>query len=155
MAPITESIEIARPPEEVFAYVDDLSRHGEWQSQIESTRVETEGPTRVGTRVVETRRVPGGPREFTYEITEHDPPRLAAFRILNGPIRPFGRVTFEPSAAGTRYTVQLDFEGHGFGKLIAPLVRRDARRRLPQDVARLKERVEGGAASQAAEQASS
>jgi uncharacterized membrane protein len=149
MAPITESIEIARPPEEVFAYVDDLPRHTEWQSQLESARVETEGPARVGTRVVEVRRVPGGPREFTYEITEHEPPRLAAFRVLNGPVRPVGRVTFEPSGAGTHYTVQLDFEGHGFGKLIAPFARRDARKQLPQDLARLKERVESGAAQTA------
>jgi uncharacterized membrane protein len=150
MAPITETIEIARPPEEVFAYIDDLSRHPEWQSQLENVRVDTEGPTRVGTRMTETRRVPGGPREFVCEITEHESPRLAAFRILNGPIRPVGRVTFEPSGAGTRYTVQLDLEGHGFGKLIAPFARRDARKQLPQDLARLKERVESGAASQAA-----
>jgi hypothetical protein len=31
MAPIVESTEINRRPEEVFAYIDDLSRHGEWQ----------------------------------------------------------------------------------------------------------------------------
>ena len=31
MAPITESVEISRSPEDVFAYLDDLARHGEWQ----------------------------------------------------------------------------------------------------------------------------
>lgn len=31
MAPITASIEIARRPDDVFAYLDDLARHGEWQ----------------------------------------------------------------------------------------------------------------------------
>ena len=44
MAAIVESMEIARSPEDVFAYVDDLSRHGEWQEAIVSTQVETEGP---------------------------------------------------------------------------------------------------------------
>ena len=34
MAPISESIEINRRPEEVFAYLDDVERHGEWQEQI-------------------------------------------------------------------------------------------------------------------------
>ena len=48
MAPIVESIEINRSPEDVFAYVDDLGKHGEWQEQIVSTHVETDGPTRVG-----------------------------------------------------------------------------------------------------------
>ena len=60
MAAITDTVEIARRPEEVFAYLDDLSRHGEWQTQIESVELLTEGPTRVGTRAVDTRRVPGG-----------------------------------------------------------------------------------------------
>lgn len=75
MAPITESIEISRRPEDVAAYLDDLSRHGEWQEQIVSVRVDADGPTRVGTRAPETRRVPGGKQTLTYEITEHDPPR--------------------------------------------------------------------------------
>src|SRR5207302_1599523 len=34
MAAITESVEIARRPEDVFAYLDQLGRHGEWQEQI-------------------------------------------------------------------------------------------------------------------------
>ena len=91
MAPIVESVEIARRPEDVFAYIDDLSRHGEWQEAIVSVKVETEGPTRVGTRATDTRRVPGGPRPVTYEVTEHDPPRKASFRestarcALSGP----------------------------------------------------------------------
>ena len=59
----TDSIEIARRPEEVFAYIDQLDKHGEWQGAIISTKVETEGPTRVGSRAVDTRKVPGGPRK--------------------------------------------------------------------------------------------
>jgi hypothetical protein len=55
MAAITHTIEIARRPEDVFAYLDDLARHGEWQDQIVSVRVETDGPTRVGTRATERR----------------------------------------------------------------------------------------------------
>jgi hypothetical protein len=43
-------------------------------------------------------------------------------------------------------TIELDLQGHGlFGKLIAPLARRDARRQVPQDQARLKQRLESGA----------
>jgi uncharacterized membrane protein len=148
MAAITETVEIARRPEEVFAYLDDLSRHGEWQTQIESVEVLTEGPTRVGTRAVDTRRVPGGRQKITYEITEHDPPRRAAFRGLDGPIRPEGSVTVEPLEGGarSRVTLELHLDGHGFGKLIAPLVRLDARRHVPKDQQRFKERLESGAA---------
>jgi uncharacterized membrane protein len=149
LAAITDTVEIAKSPQEVFAYLDDLARHGEWQSQIESVEVLTEGPTRVGTRAVDTRRTPGGRQRVTYEITEHDPPRKASFRGLDGPIRPRGTVTVEPLEGGarSRVTLELDLEGHGFGKLIAPLVRLDARRQVPKDQARLKERLESGAAT--------
>jgi uncharacterized membrane protein len=149
VAPIVETVEIARSPTEVFAYLDDLSRHGEWQTQIESVEVLTEGRTRVGTRAVDTRRVPGGRQKITYEITEHDPPRKAAFRGLDGPIRPVGSVIVEGLDEGrrSRVTLELDLVGHGLlGKLIAPLVRLDARRHVPKDQARFKEKLESGAA---------
>ena len=143
---ITESIEIDRRPEEVFAYLDQLDRHGEWQGTIVSTRVETEGPTRVGSRAVDRRQVPGGPREIPYEVTEHDPPRKVSFRGVEGPVRPVGTVTVEPLDDGSRSRVslQFDLQGHGIGKLFAPFARRQAAKQIPQDQARLKERLEGG-----------
>lgn len=143
---ITSSVEIERRPEEVFAYLDQLERHGEWQEAIVSVQLETDPPTRVGSRAVEMRKVPGGPRQFTYQITEHDPPRRSAFRGLNGPVRPVGTVTIEALGDGSRsrVTLEFDLEGHGFGKLIAPLARLDGRRRIPKDQQRLKERLEAG-----------
>lgn len=150
MAPIVETVEIAKSPPEVFAYLDALTRHGEWQEQIENVELLTEGPTRVGSRAVDTRRVPGGRRKITYEITEHDPPRRAAFRGLDGPIRPEGSITVEPLDEGrrSRVTLELDLVGHGLmGKLLAPIARRDARKRVPEDQTRLKERLESGAAA--------
>src|SRR6516165_527335 len=44
MAAIEHSVEIARSPEDVFAYIDDLERHGEWQPDIVSSTRETDGP---------------------------------------------------------------------------------------------------------------
>jgi uncharacterized protein YndB with AHSA1/START domain len=145
MAPIVESIEIARSPEDVFAYVDDFSRHHEWQESIVSTKVETEGPTRVGTRVTDTRRVPGGPRPVTFEVTEHEPPRKASFRGVNGPVRPVGTITVEPSGGGSRITFQMQLVGHGIGKLMAPFAMMQARKQVPKDQQRLKQRLESGA----------
>jgi uncharacterized membrane protein len=143
---IVESIEIARRPEEVFAYLDQLERHGEWQDEIVSSKLETEGPTRVGSRATDTRRMPGGPRDITYEIVEHDPPRKTSFRGLEGPVRAVGTVTVEPLDDGARSRVKLEFdlEGHGIGKLLAPLARRQARKQIPNNQLQLKERLESG-----------
>ena len=79
-------------------------------------------------------------------MTEWDPPRRGSFRGSNGPVRPVGTFTAEPVGDGSRsrVTLRLDFEGHGFGKLLAPLARHDGRKRVPEDQARLKERLESG-----------
>jgi uncharacterized membrane protein len=144
---IVETIDIARSPGEVFAYLDQLDRHGEWQEQIVAVKVDTEGPTRVGSRATETRKVPGGNRDITYEVTEHDPPHRVAFKGLDGPVRPVGTVTVEPIGDGSssRVTLEFDLIGKGPGKIVAPIARREARRQIPKDQARLKERLEAGA----------
>jgi len=144
---INGSIEINRPPADVFAYLDELGRHGEWQEDIVSIEVQTEGATRVGSRSRERRKVPGGEREFTYEVTEHEPPKRVSFKGVDGPIRPEGTVTLEPTADGSGTSMQLEFDlvPHGFGYLVAWLARRQARKTIPRDMANLKQQLEKGA----------
>jgi uncharacterized membrane protein len=147
MAAITGSIEIARRPEDVFAYLDQLDRHPEWQQQLVSAHADSTA-TKLGTRSTEVRRVGFGRQQtFTYEVTEHVPPRSFAFRGIDGPIRAVGRVTVEPADDGSRSraSIELDFEGHGFGKLLRPLVIRQVRKQVPKDQQRLKERLESSA----------
>jgi uncharacterized protein YndB with AHSA1/START domain len=140
---IKHSIEINRPAEEVFAYLDQVERHNEWQGSLVSTTVEHDGPTRVGTRVVERRNVPGGARDFPYEITEHDPPHKASFRGTAGPIRPVGNYTVDPTGESrSRMTTELDLEGHGIGKVFAILARRQAAKEVPIDQEKFKELLE-------------
>lgn len=141
---ITDSIEINRPQDEVFAYLDELDKHSEWQGDLISSKLETEGPVRVGTRASDTRKVPGGPREMTYEITEHDPPHKSSWRVLDGPVRAVGSVVVDPldDGARSRVTVEFNLEGHGIGVLIAPFARMQARKQVPRDQAKLKEILE-------------
>jgi uncharacterized membrane protein len=148
VAPIVESIEINRKPEDVFAYLDEVEKHGDWQQDIVSVHRETDGPTRLGTRVNETRKVPGGNRSMTYEITEHNPPRQSAFRVLDGPVRAVGSVSIDSVDDGSRsrVTITLDFEGHGIGgKLLLPIAKSQARKQVPQAQTRMKELLESGA----------
>jgi uncharacterized membrane protein len=145
VAPITESIEIDKRPEDVFAYLDDVERHGEWQSQIVGVQRQDDGPLRVGSRVKETRRVPGGDRSMTYEVTEHDAPRSSSFKVLDGPIRAVGTISIEPIGDGSRsrLTISIDFEGHGLGgRMLLPIAKGQARKQIPQDQAKLKELLE-------------
>jgi uncharacterized protein YndB with AHSA1/START domain len=145
MAPISESIEINRRPEEVFAYLDDVERHSEWQEQIVDVQPQGDEPMGVGKRVKETRRVPGGDRSMTYEITAYEPPRQSSFRVLDGPIRGVGTILVEPIGDGSRsrLTFTIDFQGHGLaGKVLLPVARGQARKQIPKDQAKMKELLE-------------
>ena len=132
----------------MFAYLDQVDRHNEWRCSLVSTTVETDGPARVGTRVVERRNVPGGARDFPFEITEHDPPHKVSFRGTAGLIRPVGTHTVDPiDESRSRLVSELDLKGHGVGKLFAPMALRQAAKQMPVDHKKLKELLEGGVAA--------
>jgi uncharacterized protein YndB with AHSA1/START domain len=141
MTAIKESIDISRRPEDVFTYVTDSSHLPEWQESAVSVRPVGDAPLAVGSRVVVTRRV--GRREFpmTMEVAELDPPRSWRFRGVDGPVRGHVKGTIEPLGDGerSRLTLSLDFEAHGIGKLLVPLVvRPHVRKEMPRNEQKLK-----------------
>lgn len=153
MAEIVQSIEIARSPEDVFTYATDFSRFPEWQSSVISAQPQGDAPLAVGSRALVTRRA--GPRRLaqTVQVTEFDPPRRSTVRGVGGPIEATAQMTLEPVADGarSRVTIALDFQGHGIGKLLRPLLRRQARKQLPRNVRKLQEQLERGPTARAAQ----
>jgi uncharacterized protein YndB with AHSA1/START domain len=146
MPPIVSSIEIDRPPDEVFSYVTDPSRFAEWQYDVVSVRIESGPPPSLGSRFTTTRRIGRAERTMTQEITEINPPRSWAAHGVAGPIRPNANITVEPlnDSTRSRVTIALDFEGHGIGVPLVPLVRRMAAKGAPRSYRNLKERLESG-----------
>ena len=145
MAPIVSSIEIARPQDEVFSYVTDPSTFAEWQAGVVGGSMEGGTSPSVGSKCTTTRRIGGTAREVTSEITKIDPPTRWAVHGIDGPIRAIVNVTVEPLnvSAQSRVTIKREFEGHGIGKLLVPLVvRRQARREMPANCRKLKQRLE-------------
>jgi uncharacterized protein YndB with AHSA1/START domain len=144
MAPIVSTIDIDRPPDEVFAYLSDPARFAEWQGDVVDVRLEGDRPIGLGSRFATTRRIGGVERTMTQEVTELRPPRSWAVAGVDGPIRPSANVTVEPLDGGRRSRVSfaLDFEGHGIGRPLLPAVRRQADRAAPISYRNLKRRLE-------------
>lgn len=138
MAPLVHMIEIACPPQEVFAVATDPLRFAEWQPDVVSVQLLD------ASRIATTRRMTGGERTILQEITRNDPPNGWAARGVDGPIRPQATITVEPisGGAGSRVTFTLDFEGHGLGVPLVPLVRRQAEKAAPTSYANLKQLLE-------------
>jgi hypothetical protein len=145
MAPNVSTIEVDRPAAEVFAYAIDPSRFSEWQENVVGGHMEGDGPPAVGDKCVTARRIGFAERPATSEVTHIDPPVSWGVRGTEGPIRAIVDVTVDALDHDTRsrLTIAIDFEGHGIGKLLVPLVvRRDARKEMPANLQRLKERLE-------------
>jgi uncharacterized protein YndB with AHSA1/START domain len=151
MAPIVSEVDVTRPPEEVFRYVTDPSRFGEWQSGVVSAHIDPDGPQEVGSRCVMTRRIGGSDRTTTSEITELSPPRTWTIRGIDGPIRADIAVAVDPRQGGTQahVTIQVDFRAYGMGKLVMPVVVREARKEVPESCELLKSRLENGSGAAA------
>ena len=100
----------------------------------------------MGAKCVTTRRIGGANRPSTSELTHVDPPRAWGVRGTDGPIRAAVDVLVEPLAGSrSRLTISVDFTGHGIGKILVPLVvRREARKEMPDNMAALKRRMEAG-----------
>jgi uncharacterized protein YndB with AHSA1/START domain len=150
MSPIVTSAEIDRPAAEVFAYATDPARFNEWQQGVVDGHMDGPGngtqPPTVGTKCVTTRRIGGASHPSTSELTHIDPPRTWGVRGIDGPIRAEVEVLVEPLAGSrSRLTISVDFTGHGIGKILVPLmVRREARKEMPANMAALKQNMEAG-----------
>jgi uncharacterized protein YndB with AHSA1/START domain len=144
MTRIVTTVEIARTPEDVFAYVTNPSHLPDWQASVVSVQ-QDDTAARVGKRVVVMRQA--GPRKMasTAEIAELTPPHSWLIRGIDGPVRGNVKGRIEPleDGARSRVTIELELQGHGIGKLLLPLVvKRQAQREVPENAQRLKERLE-------------
>jgi carbon monoxide dehydrogenase subunit G len=139
---IVSTVEIERSQHDVFPYVTDPERFVEWQPGVVEGHVQ--GPPAVGARCTMTRKLGGTQRTSTSEITEFDPPQRWSIHGIDGPIRADVSVLVDSLDEGrrSRVTIELDFHGRGLGRLLAPLVRSQARDEVPSSCQRLKERLE-------------
>ena len=149
MASIATSVEIARNPEDVFAYITDVPRHTEWQEGLVSATLETEGPVGVGSRVMHRRKLGFGTVSTTSEITAFSPPEVLGFKGLDGPIRAEGSQRVERVGGGSRVSFAMEMRGHGLGTLMLPMARRQAARQVAASHEKLKRILEGGSPEQA------
>jgi hypothetical protein len=91
-----------------------------------------------------SRRIGGANRPAVSEVTHIDPPKTWGVRGIDGPIRAIVDLTVEPLTADrSQLTISVDFTGHGIGKVLVPLmVRREAAKEMPTNLATLKQRLE-------------
>jgi polyketide cyclase/dehydrase/lipid transport protein len=145
MAATVESIEISRRPEDVFTYVLDPLYYTEWDDSVVSAYREDRSPLTVGSKTTVLHRMGPWKVPTTEEVVEFNPPRQFTNRGVSGPLAGIARCTVEPLNGGrrSRLTIVLEIEARGLGKLLLPFARARARRAIPKQLKKLKERLDG------------
>ena len=142
MLRIDVTLEIARPPAEVFAALTDLDRIPEWQESALESRCD--GPLREGARIFERRRAMGRELENELEVTRLESGRRLTVEAVDGPV-PFTvdhQLVEEDGGGSTFLHVIAEGNPGSFMKLAKPMLKRHAERELRGDFARLKEQLE-------------
>ena len=133
-------VEIARTPEEVFAYITDVSNLPSWQSGVHSASLD--GELREGARFRESRHMLGRELQTTIEIEGYDPPRLFALRAIDSPVPFTVRHELEASGGGTRLTVTGEGEAGMLPGFAAGIMAKRAEKQFRKDFERLKRLLE-------------
>jgi hypothetical protein len=141
---ITVSADVDAAADEVFVYATDPAKFAQWQEGVVSGSMDSPGEPTIGNLCRTTRRIGGADRASASKLVRFDRPRAWSVVGIDGPIR--ARVDVDVEALPddrSRLSIAVDFEGHGIGKFLVPLVvRPQARREMPANIARLKAHIE-------------
>jgi uncharacterized protein YndB with AHSA1/START domain len=131
---------IERPPEEVFAYLTDVSKLPEWQSSASEARVEGEMGLRA--RVYEVRTLLGRRGESTLEVTEFEPDRKFSLAVVEGPLQFEVRHTLSEASGATRLDWVGEADTSRFPRLAVSMVAGAVEAQFKADLERLKRLLE-------------
>jgi len=135
---------IDRPIEEVFNFLADGTNDPKFSPRVLEIKKTTEGPVGVGTVYASTVKDAGVKTSREFKITEFDPPtRIRWAEVSKNQVTASeGGYDLAREGNGTRVTIYNVLEGHGIGKLFAPLALRSARKGADQFAASIKAAVE-------------
>ena len=143
MIRIELTVEIARPPEDVFELLSDIDRLSEWQTS--AVEAHTDGPLAEGSRVREKRRLLGRELDTELEVVAYEPPRKLTLRSLGGPVKfTVDHELVAHDGGGTQLRFLAEAQPGGLLRLTEPVLARTAEQEFRRDFDRLKELLESG-----------
>ena len=142
MIRIENTVEIARPPEEIFEILSDIERLPEWQTS--AVEAHTEGPLAEGSRVTEKRRLLGREVDTELEVVAFQPPRRLTLRSLGGPVKFTVDHELVAHGGGAQLRFLAEARPGGLLRLTEPVLARTAEQEFHRDFDRLKELLESG-----------
>lgn len=139
---------IARPPDEVWAFITDFAAAPRWRPLVKFMGVADGGPTRAGARLRVTIVLGGRETTREVELAAVEPPRRLMTRSGSSGIEGTFEYLVEPEGGGTRVTHTCHLWASRLLMWPAvPLLVPSQRRVHGQALPNLKRAMEGGGAS--------
>jgi carbon monoxide dehydrogenase subunit G len=135
-------VTIARPLDEVFAFVEDARNRPRWDDSVESEELTSPEPIGVGTTVRTRLRSMGREYEYAWEVTAHRPPHRMTIESTAGPFRTTLDYRLSEEAGDTRVDFSVTGRPAGMLRLLQPLIARNTQQNLDRGFARLKQVLE-------------
>ena len=127
----------------MFGYVTGPARLATWQTNTISAVAEDDRPFGLGTRLREVHRAPGGKQLASLvEVSEYEPDRVFALRMLEGALPIHARIAFQPTELGTRVQLHAHGQPTGVMRLAQPLLRLTLKRQFAGYCVTLKQVLE-------------
>jgi len=147
MPKIQRSVLIRRPVPEVFSYMDDIDREGEWQPNLRSAEQEPVGPVGVGTVKRYTSEFLKKEVRNAYRCTVYEMYVRTVYESTpDSAVDATAEIRWEPVPEGTQVTWTIDASARGALRLMpGALLEKASIHELEETLARLKARLESGA----------
>jgi carbon monoxide dehydrogenase subunit G len=138
------SVLVARPVDEVFAFIEDARNRPRWDESVDSEELTSPEPIGVGTTVRTTLRSMGREYVYTWEVVEHQPPSRMTIESTSGPFPTTLAYLLAERDGGTAVDFSVSGRPSGPLRLLEPLIARNTQQNLDQGFARLKQVLETG-----------
>jgi hypothetical protein len=138
VASFSHSVELPRPPAEVFPWLLEADKVPRWTSHLKA--YEPHGFVGHGARIRQVLEVNGRTIDVELEVIGYQPPTGAQTRFSTNGIDVVSGYALEASGAGSRLTQTIEAKARSLGaRLIVPVVQPRLEEKLTEDLARLRE----------------
>jgi uncharacterized protein YndB with AHSA1/START domain len=133
---LESSIWIARPPEDIWNYLIDVSHDTQWRSGVTDAKWDSGPPHGVGSTGL---HVGEGTDVMTWRITEWEAPRIMSWDVTGGRFEG-GHAGYRIASedAGSRMTLHIRVKPSALMRILMLIMKRRFRRDLAADLEKLK-----------------
>jgi uncharacterized protein YndB with AHSA1/START domain len=144
VASFQHTVEIPRPPAEVFPWLLEEDKVPRWTGHLNRYERLDDGALGAGSRVRQVLEVSGRTIDVELEVTAYEPPSGAQTRFSTNGIEVVSSYALEAAGAGTRLTQAIEAKPSGLAaRMLVPIVQPRLEEKLTEDLERLKAELGG------------